>query len=406
MDGMIRSAENRRSVLLLLLTAALGAVFFIGSYLLHVYEQRSACISAVGDKLAIAGRLSEMTDLSAEEISDILLTEQDGKSIAAGEKIMNRYGLFYGSVIGGESYAAPHLLSDIWTLLGVLCAGTSGFLALCRVFSEIRSMTAGLEKNEPETDSEQRDIVLLCSAAAALCEQNAHLLRNIRAEKEYLADYLYDFSHQIKTPCTGLVLNNDILMNNPMSFEQQQEYFDNNKLCLDRISLLCASSLRLARLDAGVIEYDRSMNDLDLIVEEAMGAVRVLASENGTALENKVPPGHRVLCDRMWLCEAVTNIIKNAVEHTPGGTVRASCTADPVMIKLVITDNGSGIAEDELPLVFRRFYSKSAAHDPHSVGIGMSIAKKVIEDMHGKIYISSTKGEGTEMTIEFFQAVT
>ena len=101
----------------------------------------------------------------------------------------------------------------------------------------------------------------------------------------------------------------------------------------------------------------------------------------------------------------MTNLVKNAAEHTHGGQVRIDSDSDPMTVRLMIEDNGCGIAAEELPKVFRRFYSQSGAVDANSVGIGMSVAKRIVEDMNGRLFIESEVGKGTKITLEFLRDI-
>ena len=95
--------------------------------------------------------------------------------------------------------------------------------------------------------------------------------------------------------------------------------------------------------------------------------------------------------------------MKNACEHTRNGTVTISAKQTPLCTELIIQDNGEGIADEDIPQLFRRFYSKSNDKDPSAVGIGMSIAKQITEDLGGKMYIDSTVGKGTSIRLEFLR---
>jgi signal transduction histidine kinase len=127
----------------------------------------------------------------------------------------------------------------------------------------------------------------------------------------------------------------------------------------------------------------------------------VLAELKGvsvTAADNAVTLG----CDKKWLCEALTNIVKNCVEHTgAGGTVRLTAAANPLYTAITVSDNGQGIAPEDLPHIFERFYrGKNAADD--SVGIGLALAKAIIEKAGGTIRAASEAGKGSEFSIKFF----
>ncbi len=404
MDRLIKTAENRSARLIMLFTAVIAAAVFAGSFFLHRCENRAAAVSEVEYRLGTAGLLRENTDLTDDEIASLLTDEFDDEDIGRGEGLLSDYGYKKGQALGGEYAYSPHFWSDMLCVLGVLLTGLVSFLLMGRLFSQLRAMTRDTEQQKQLFAGDDRDVTLLCEAINELCRKNRHLLDKLADEKRYLAEYLHDFSHQIKTPCTGLMLNNDILINNPMPYEEQLEYFENDKLCLDRITLLCSASLRLARLDAGVVEYSFERVPLGEIVNAAFEQLKGTADSRGVELISEIDDSTCLECDKFWLGEAVTNLVKNACEHTEKGYVKAYCESDPVTVRLFIEDNGSGISGEELPKVFRRFYSRSEKTDPQSVGIGMSIAKKITEDMKGRIFIESEKGRGTKIKLEFLTA--
>ena len=149
------------------------------------------------------------------------------------------------------------------------------------------------------------------------------------------------------------------------------------------------------------MEYRKERVDLSVLAERACAPLYELAASNGTELSCETDKSITLEADSLWLCEAVSNLVKNACEHTVNGCVTVTAKADPIAVELCITDNGEGIAESEIPMLFRRFWSKRSERNPSSVGIGMSIAKRITEDMGGRIYIDTAPGKGTQIRLEF-----
>lgn len=402
MGGMILTLSNRSAQRFLWSCLGLMLALFVCSSALHRYENRSAATAEVEYRLCIAARLSEY-GMSDEQTAEIVASEVRAEEISAGEKILSDYGYYAGSAVGGEYAYFPYLASDLLTASGALLCLTAGLLCIHTLFRDVRKLTDQLEHERDITLSDEHDIGILAEAAAALKAKTEHLLTRLNDEKQYLADYLNDFSHQIKTPCTGLKLNNEILLSAPMPFEEQRDYLLRDRKCLERISLLTAESLKLARLEAGAVQYNFEDTDISVPTAEAVTQLAAIAAENEAEIINEVESGIILRCDRLWLCEAITNLVKNAAEHTHGGQVRIHADSDPMSVRLYIEDNGCGISEEELPKVFKRFWSKSNAVNGGSVGIGMSAAKKMIEDMNGRIYIESELGKGTKIKLEFLR---
>lgn len=405
MGGLILTLCNRSARRFVWTCIALAILLFIGSNLLHRYENREAAVAENEYRLSLAGKLSEY-GLTDEQAAQIVTAEPTEEALVRGGAVLSGYGYKAGSHVGGEYAFSPYLASDILAVSGIILCMAVGAAFFHGVFRELRTLTEQIEQDKQILFSDDNDITLLAKAADDLKAKTRHLLCQLREERQYLADYLNDFSHQIKTPCTGLMLNNDILSSAPMPYAEQLEYFKRDRKCLGRMSLLVEASLKLARLEAGAIEYSFGEADLCEIAAEAAAQLTAIAAENDAEILNEVGQGTALNCDRLWLCEAVTNLVKNAAEHTHGGQVRIYAESDPMTVRLYIEDNGCGISEEELPQVFRRFYSKSGAVDPSSVGIGMSIAKRIIEDMNGRIFIDSEPGVGTKIKLEFLTAVT
>ncbi|HCI83190.1 MAG TPA: two-component sensor histidine kinase, partial [Lachnospiraceae bacterium] len=144
---------------------------------------------------------------------------------------------------------------------------------------------------------------------------------------------------------------------------------------------------------------------LAVLLASVIQDLSVCAELNGTELEMNVPDSVSVITDFKWTKEALSNIIRNAIEHTPGGTVRIRASQSVVAVDLDICDNGCGISAGDLPHIFERFYKGKQA-SPDSAGIGLSLAKEVIQKQNGSIEASGAEGEGTAFHIRFFQTGT
>ena len=405
MGGLTVTLADRSARRFLEVCIVFALLIFTGSFFLHEYENKASARAAVDYRLGVAGRLTKL-GISEEQTANILLDEITEADIAAGSAVLADYGYEPGDTLGGGSAVSQHILSDLLTAAGVIVCLAAGLFFMNRVFKDIRLLTQQLEHDEKIVYSDEHDIGLLGEAVSALRVHSEHLVDKIKEEKMFLADYLDDFSHQIKTPCAGLKLNNDILLSAPMPYDEQQGYLLRDKKCIERISLLITATLKLARLDAGAVKYVFRENDISEIAADAAAQLAAITAENDVELINDVKAGVKLNCDRLWLCEAVTNLVKNAAEHTKGGQVRIYAECDPMTVRIFIEDNGCGISEDELPKVFRRFWSKSSAVNSSSVGIGMSVAKRITEDMGGRLYIESEIGVGTKIKLEFLRTVT
>ena len=400
MGGLIKTLENRTALLLAVVSLLLAGVFFALCCLAVSYSDGEASVEASDRLLAIAGRLAQTTDLTDEQIAEAF-TAKGTDEAARGAEALSAYGFEAGSGRGAEYLYTRSRLPAIAAAAGIILCGGAGLIALHFVFRGVKQVTGSAEKKEPCTaDLSDRDLLLLAEAVNSLERDRRRILTSLSEEKRYLADYLHDLSHQIKTPSAGLMLNNEIYRTHPMERQEMLSYLERDRVCIERINRLCAESLKLARLEAGAVEYHIQEESLSDIVTKACAPLYPLAERNGDVLTYHISEDITVSCDALWFAEAVSNLVKNACEHTQGGSITLTAEQTPMAVKLIITDTGEGIAPEDIPMLFRRFYSKRSDKDPVSVGIGMSISKRITEDMRGRIYIDTELGMGTSVTIE------
>ena len=227
-----------------------------------------------------------------------------------------------------------------------------------------------------------------------------------RQDKINLKNSISDISHQIKTPLTSISVMLDRISNDrDMPENIKRRLLTDVKHSSNYIISLVQSLLTLSRLDADSItmkQEDVSVKELLKICSERteilaeLGDISVIVQECGNISLN---------CDKKWMSEAITNILKNCIEHTKsGGMVTVSASQNKMFTTIIIRDNGSGIHADELPHIFERFY-KGSGSDENSIGIGLSLAKAIIEKNNGYISVNSKVGEGSCFTVKTFHTI-
>lgn len=223
---------------------------------------------------------------------------------------------------------------------------------------------------------------------------------NSRKDKENLQKSLSDISHQLKTPLTSIiVMVENILDDDDMPLEIRREFLNDIKHNTNTISFLVQSLLKLSKLDAEAVKFRYEQVEVKSIVDECIKNTAVMAEILGVRLETDC---NEILnCDRKWLCEAITNIIKNCIEHSHNGNIKITAEQNKLYTKISIKDNGSGIDKEDLPHIFERFYKGKNSSDD-SVGIGLALAKSIIEKQGGYISVSSELNKGSEFVIKFF----
>ena len=222
-----------------------------------------------------------------------------------------------------------------------------------------------------------------------------------KRQKEYMSDMLSDISHQVKTPLTAIQLMTELLEQPGLEEEKRLEYAEKIDSQLGRITWLIRNLLTLSQLEAGVLKMKPADISLRELMEDINGSLEIMAEVKGVSLETKVPDV-MIAADRHWLREALMNIIKNCIEHTDeGGYVRIDAEQNNISTLITIEDNGSGISKTDLPHIFERFY-KAENSSAQSVGIGLALAKQIINTHSGTIDAESEKGKGTTFTVKLY----
>ncbi|MBQ9461161.1 MAG: HAMP domain-containing histidine kinase [Clostridia bacterium] len=223
-------------------------------------------------------------------------------------------------------------------------------------------------------------------------------------EKEKLKDSISDISHQLKTPLTSIMIMLDSILEGEMPEELKREFLGDIKNSVNHLTFLTQSMLTLSKLDANTITFHNEKVKLKDIINVSISNTSAIAQDKCIDVKGDCPD-ITIDCDMRWVCEAVTNIVKNCIEHTKkGGSVTLSAEENPLLIKLSIKDTGCGISKKDLPHIFERFYKGSHSGDT-SVGIGLALSKSIIEKCGGYISVQSEEGKGSEFIIKFFKTI-
>lgn len=223
--------------------------------------------------------------------------------------------------------------------------------------------------------------------------------------KGYLADLLADISHQLKTPLTAMGILMDILGTPELAEETRLETVAKVEAQLNKVNWLIRNLLVLSQLDANVLELKLTPCDLCALLDSVCQSVEVLAEVQGVELRRHYGPGPIPLsCDWGWTREALSNLVKNCVEHSPGGYVALSVLHHNLSTTITIQDNGQGIPKEELPHIFQRFY-KGRNSTPNSVGLGLALANQLVLKQNGILSATSQEGAGTCFTVKFYSTI-
>lgn len=223
-----------------------------------------------------------------------------------------------------------------------------------------------------------------------------------RRAKEFLRRTIADISHQLKTPIAALNIYNGILQQETADAATVREFTSLSEQELDRIESLVQSLLKMARLDAGAITLERSPENVLDLLEHIKRQYSFRAEQEGKEIVLEGDEQTVFSCDRTWLTEAIGNLVKNALDHTAqGDRILVRWQQSPCFTQITVEDTGSGIHSEDLYHIFKRFYRSRFSKDTQGVGLGLPLAKSIVEAHQGSIEVHSKLGQGTAFTINF-----
>lgn len=221
-----------------------------------------------------------------------------------------------------------------------------------------------------------------------------------RRAKEFLKDMVSDISHQLKTPLSALNMYTEIINGEPDRPEVVRQFSEKSMQSLSRMEELIQSLLKVVRLDAGSIHFEKHWYPVTELVERALENLRFRAEQEQKPLLLEGDKDAQIFCDMEWTGEALGNLVKNALDHTrEGECIRIFWESSPAMIRLTVADEGCGIAPEDIHHIFKRFYRSSRSGDRQGAGLGLPLAKGIVEGQGGILSVLSIPGKGAKFCI-------
>jgi signal transduction histidine kinase len=401
--------EDRKlfiSMIALSLTTLLAAVLLILAMTAYTNQAfKDAYAGIVGTVV------QEYPQAEAQVVRD--LSAPNALSVNLGHQVLGKYGL--GDRSAADTDIAAGLLARLLlaglALVVLACAGFALLLAEYR--RSISAQVAGLSAylRQIEAGDYALDVRDNGEGSFSLLKNDLYKVTvrlreqaELQKDKTALSNLIADISHQIKTPLTSMGVLADLLAENPPE-EDRRAFVERLRTQLGRIQWLVTALLKLARLDAGTASFKREFVDVRLLIERALEPLHIPLEIKNQRLEVHGDDGARFIGDFNWSAEALTNVVKNCVEHTPdGGRIEISYGANALYAEIIINDDGEGIASRDLPNIFNRFYRGANAGE-NSVGIGLALAKAIFHAQGGDIAVRSQRGMGTSFEIRLFRGV-
>lgn len=287
----------------------------------------------------------------------------------------------------------------------ILAVGCSYFKKQNQVMeqavSQLQAYLDGDHNARIECDDEGELYRLFHTVNSLAAVLNAHADNELR-EKEFLKNTISDISHQLKTPLAALNIYNGLLQDGDMELSAVKEFADLSEQELDRIETLVQNLLKITKLDAGAIVLEKTTENVADMLRDVELHFAYRAKQEHKELVLSGPEEVLLFCDRDWLTEAIDNIVKNALDHTESGdAVHITWKALPNAVQIAVKDNGCGIHPEDLHHIFKRFYRSRFSQDKQGIGLGLPLAKTIVEAHSGTIEVDSELGKGTTFTMNF-----
>lgn len=397
-------------ILLALMTVFL--IFQVEISRIHNERLKEDYIKTIG---AVTARVIYKNPELEREIMPLVTQNITEEEAAKGKAILAQYGIsttldnqlfpYVNSTIKRNNYSITFTFIFMTLVLFIF-----NYLQYGIFYERVRRLTLGAKKvvegdyNLNINENKEGDFSKLACSFTSMREIIRNNISKLKDEREFLVDLLSDISHQLKTPLSSMIIYNDIMLTKDLTKEQSQKFLMDNQSQLNRMKQLIESMLKLAKLDAKAIELDKEQQSLNDTIQGTIEALESKVEEGKVHIQfiekEEVVFDH----DRLWMEEALINIVKNAIEHTSeGGVINVELTENPIYRRIIIEDTGEGIGEEDLPNIFKKFYKAKTSRKSESVGIGLALAKSIIEFHNGIIEAESRVSEGTRFTITFIK---
>lgn len=269
--------------------------------------------------------------------------------------------------------------------------------------NEIKDLS---EKIRKTIDGQEVDFRDNKEGPLSILKNDIHTLVNIKneqlnaVEEEHalFIEFMENITHQLKTPVTSMMIMADLLEN--AAPDKQEEFVHNIQTSLNRMEWLVSTLLKMAKLDADAITFDMKKVSVRALLEAALEPLAILLEIKNQAVELKNDLA--LFCDKRWMSEALTNLIKNASEHSGENTVISiECGENPIYQWISVTDMGKGIRREDIARLFKRFEGSGSKN---GYGIGLPLALAIVRRQNGDIEVDSGKeGSGSTFTIKLYK---
>lgn len=405
---MLKNKEVRELILIEIIVLIIGIVSIL---LLNKYSYETYKEAIIENNLYIIDSIISKHPELENEVIDGIINHDISKS--ESYEILNKYGLDRLDTVdylNDNSYINKSIrkYNIIYISILIIIVFSILIIYINKIYNKIRKLSIYTndilnnkynmdirEYSEGDISNLKNDLYKM---TIKLKEQNELSLK----DKIYLQDTLSDISHQLKTPLTSMYVINELLYDDKLDKSLKKELLNKSKKGLERIEWLITSLLKMSRLDSGseklILENVKLINIINKTIEPIKIPLELKNINLNVSCSNDI----KVNVDVNWTTEALINILKNAMEHTlENGNINIVCSDNPLYTMISISDDGCGISKKDLPHIFERFYKGMS--NKESIGIGLNMSKKIIENENGNISVKSKENEGTTFIIKLFK---
>ena len=403
--------KNKIELKKMCITSCIVIIIFLITFSILIYKQYKTYTYNFNQKIAgiIDNVLEKYPDIEKREIVEIL-----NSSDKTNNEILREYGIELDKdsvILENNTDFQKFIIIDVSTLIVFILIlsiivfkyNHSESKKINEIAKYIEEINRGNYKLNIEENTED-ELSILKNELYKITIMLKEVAENSQKDKTTLKDSLSDISHQIKTPITSiLIMLDNILSDENMPEDIKKDFIKDIKREIVNIKFLVESILKLSKIDSNSIKFIKKEVFIKDIINEAVKNVSMLSELKNIEIIVSGDDSIKTICDLKWQVEAITNILKNCIEHSyENRKIYINYNQNNMYTELKIEDNGTGIDAKDLPHIFERFYKgKNSSSD--SVGIGLALSKSIIESNNGYIQVDSELNKGTTFIIKYLK---
>lgn len=403
--------KNKIELKKMCITSCIVIIIFLITFSILIYKQYKTYTYNFNQKIVgiIDNVLEKYPDIEKREIVEIL-----NSSDKTNNEILKEYGIELDKdsvILENNTDFQKFIIIDISTLILFILILSIIFFKynhseskkINEITKYIEEINRGNYKLNIEENTED-ELSILKNELYKITIMLKEVAENSQKDKTTLKDSLSDISHQIKTPITSiLIMLDNILSDENMPEDIKKDFIKDIKREIINIKFLVESILKLSKIDSNSIKFIKKEVFIKDIINEAVKNVSMLSELKNIEIIVSGDDSIKTICDLKWQVEAITNILKNCIEHSyENRKIYINYNQNNMYTELKIEDNGTGIDAKDLPHIFERFYKgKNSSSD--SVGIGLALSKSIIESNNGYIQVDSELNKGTTFIIKYLK---